>query len=63
MGEREVTRRKYIPKEKVRIVLEVSRAEVEMDDPRGWEDIRPDRGGPGRIRTRDSRIKSPELFR
>jgi hypothetical protein len=53
------TRRKYTPEEKVRIVLEGFEGWVKTSELRPREGIRPGPGGPGGIRTHDSRIKSP----
>ena len=53
-----VNRRRFTPEEKVRVVLEGFRSELYRR-----AGIRRGCGGPGGIRTHDSRIRSPELFR
>ena len=53
---RRVARRKFAPEEKVLVVLEGFRGEVRESDLCRWEGIRRGPGGPGGIRTHDSRI-------
>ena len=60
---RKVSRRKFAPDEKVRIVLEGFRGEVRVSNLCRRQVIRGRAEGPGGIRTHDSRIKSPGLFR
>ena len=60
---RRVARRKFIPEEKVGTVLEGFRGKVRLSELCRREGIRREPGGPGGIRTHDSRIKSPELVR
>jgi len=56
-------RRRFTPEEKVRVVLEGFRSELRVSELYRRARIRRGCGGPSGIRTHDSRIRSPELFR
>jgi len=60
---RGVTRRKFTPEEKVRIVLEGFRGGMRVRELCRQESIRRGSRGPGGTRTHDSWVKSPGSFR